>query len=74
MNIALMQLFNIIRPFKKAVIFSDSTAARQSLAKADAPPKKAVIFSDSTAARQSLAKADAPPKKRVTKIKAFRKA
>jgi hypothetical protein len=33
-----MQLFNTIEPFKKAVIFSDSTAARQSLAKADAPP------------------------------------
>jgi hypothetical protein len=40
MNIALMQLFNIIRPFKKAVIFNDSNAARQSLAKADAPPQK----------------------------------
>lgn len=40
MNIALMQLFNIIRPFKKDVIFSDSTVARQSLAKADAPPQQ----------------------------------
>jgi hypothetical protein len=29
MNIALIQLFNIIGPFKKAVIFSESTAARQ---------------------------------------------
>jgi len=29
MNIALMQLFNIIEPFKKAVTFSESTAARQ---------------------------------------------
>jgi hypothetical protein len=37
-----MQLFNIIRPFKKTAIFSDSTAARQSLAKADAPHNKTV--------------------------------
>jgi predicted cobalt transporter CbtA len=42
MNIALMQLFNITGLIKKAVIFSDSTAARQSLAKADAPPRKRV--------------------------------
>jgi hypothetical protein len=42
MNIALMQLFNILGPFKKTVIFSDSTAARQSQAKADAPPNKRV--------------------------------
>lgn len=42
MNTALMQLFNIIGPFKKAIKFSDSTAARQSLVKADAPPNKRV--------------------------------
>ena len=42
MNFALMQLFNIIGQFKKAVIFSYSATARQSLAKADTPLSKMV--------------------------------
>lgn len=42
MNFALMQLFNIIGQFKKAVIFSYSATARQSLAKADSPLSKRV--------------------------------
>jgi hypothetical protein len=39
-NIALKQIFSTIRSFKKAVIFSDSTAATQSLAKFDALPAR----------------------------------
>jgi ribonuclease HI len=40
-NIALMQVSSIIRSFKEAVIFSDSAAARQSLARTDALPPPA---------------------------------
>jgi ribonuclease HI len=40
MNTALMQLFGRIGSFEKAVIFSDSTAAIQLLAKLDALPSK----------------------------------
>jgi ribonuclease HI len=42
MNIALRELFSRIGSFKKAVIFSDSTAAIRSLAKVDAPPSNRV--------------------------------
>jgi hypothetical protein len=40
MNTALMQLFGRIGSFEKAVIFSDSSAAIQSIAKLDALPSK----------------------------------
>jgi ribonuclease HI len=42
MNTALMQLFRRIGSFEKAVIFSDSSAAIQSIAKLDALPSKRV--------------------------------
>jgi hypothetical protein len=42
MNAALMQLFGRIGSFQKAVIFSDSSAAIQSIAKLDALPSKRV--------------------------------
>lgn len=42
MNIAVRQLVSRIRSFRKAIIFSDSTAAIHSLAKADALPSKRV--------------------------------
>jgi hypothetical protein len=42
MNTALMQLFGRIGSFEKAVIFSDSGAAVQSIAKLDAFPSKRV--------------------------------
>jgi ribonuclease HI len=43
MNTALMQLFGRIGSFEKAVIFSDSNTAVQSIAKLDAFPSKRVI-------------------------------
>jgi hypothetical protein len=42
MNTALMQLFGRIGSFEKAVIFNDSSAAIQSIAKLDALPSKRV--------------------------------
>jgi hypothetical protein len=42
MNTALMQLFGRIGSSEKAVIFSDSSAAIQSIAKLDALPSKRV--------------------------------
>jgi ribonuclease HI len=42
MNTALMQLFGRIGSFEKAIIFSDSSAAIQSIAKLDALPSNRV--------------------------------
>jgi ribonuclease HI len=56
MNTALMQLFGRTGSFEKAVIFSDSSAAIQSIAKLDALPSKRVAEIHSSIKLQGLQK------------------